>query len=62
LKAGQGIQAKLNKGVVLSSKSRNSFEMPLVLKRKMLFGTGVALHVAVAYSFFILISFYYLHI
>jgi len=41
LKAGQGIQPKSNKGGVLSSKSRNSFEMPACLK-KVLFGTGVA--------------------
>jgi len=41
LKAGQGIQAKSNKGVVLSTKSRRSFQMPACLK-KILFGTGVA--------------------
>jgi len=41
LKAGQGIQAKPNKGVVLFSKSKNSFQMPACLK-KILFGTGIA--------------------
>jgi len=41
LKAGQGIQAKSNKGVVLFSKSKNSFQMPTCLK-KILYGTGIA--------------------